>query len=236
MVNLLTIIFIVISICAATPSNSLAKESNSATNSSKANELNELAKKYLNGIGVVMNKREAFNLYSKAAKLGSARAQNELGNMYSNGIGTETNCNEAVKWYTKASNQNYSNAKENLISFYYYGNCGAKDKNKAFELCTKFAKNGDSTFMKRLAALYMADSDNRNMMLWFTKAANNNDPEAQRLLGCIYNGGFESIPSNLNKSIYWLQRSTENGDQIAPNLLLYRFKWDNNLLRQCFGK
>lgn len=74
----------------------------------KASDLNNstakerLAKMYLSGDGVDVNKEKAFILMKEAASLGSAPAQVNIGIMFDEGIGCVKDRNAALYWWNVA--------------------------------------------------------------------------------------------------------------------------------------
>ena len=54
---------------------------------------------YDSGLGVSVNKKEAFKWYSLSAEQGSIDAQYNLGLAYRLGIGVEQSFTKSLKWY-----------------------------------------------------------------------------------------------------------------------------------------
>jgi hypothetical protein len=66
------------------------------------------------GNGVNKDKKKAFELYMKAAELGSSMAASNVGKCYENGTGVKRNKQEALKWYRKAAEQGNEFAKNKV--------------------------------------------------------------------------------------------------------------------------
>ena len=57
--------------------------------------------------GYTVDYQKAADFYSKAAKIGHAKAQCHLGRFYYRGDGVEKDLSEAFKWYFKSADQGY---------------------------------------------------------------------------------------------------------------------------------
>jgi TPR repeat protein len=68
-----------------------------------------------------INKKNAFDLYNKAARLGYWKAVYAVGTCHEFGIGTEINKSEAIRYYRIAANKNYSSALLALGLYYSSG-------------------------------------------------------------------------------------------------------------------
>lgn len=76
-----------------------------------------LAEKYLRGMGVPKDDKQAVNWFSKAAAQGNAVAQTRLANMYAHGIGVSQDDKQAVNWLSKAAAQGNEKARFTLVNF-----------------------------------------------------------------------------------------------------------------------
>jgi TPR repeat protein len=184
------------------------------------NEINEQAKKYANGDGVEQDSRQAFNLYLKAARMGSARAENEIGRMYGNGWGVEQSCSESINWFEKAAKQNYAYATCNLATEYTNGHCAQVDYAKALRLQKKCViATGSGVAMRYVAGIYRNGfNDSKNTFIWTLKAANNGDIPSLTLIGQLYYEG-SGVKKDLKQARIWFTRAADKGDQNAINAL-----------------
>ena len=66
----------------------------------------ELAKRYLDGVGVIQNYTKSLAWYKKAASLGDDESQVMMGNAYYHGFPIEKNLNSAMYWYKKSACDN----------------------------------------------------------------------------------------------------------------------------------
>ena len=74
------------------------------------------------------------------------------------------------------------------------------------------ALNGDVQDYKNLAYKYF-EKDKRSLLAfeWFLRAAEEGDPEAQFMIGSMYNRGFSWKPRNLDKAAKWLLAAYDQG-------------------------
>ena len=85
------------------------------------------------GIGIEMDKRRAFWLYTQAAEFGFAPAFYHLGNCYERGIGTQEDQDQAFAQYLKAAEAGYAQANIAVGSFYECGVGREVDMEEAFQ-------------------------------------------------------------------------------------------------------
>ena len=104
---------------------------------------------YVNGDGVDVNYKKAFEWYENAVEQEDQYAQYNMGVMYQNGRGVDVNYEKALEWYEKAG---FADAQYNLSIMYYDGDGVDLNHEKAYEWYYKVAKQGFS-----LAQEIMAD-------------------------------------------------------------------------------
>ena len=160
---------------------------------------------YHSGLGVEKNLGEAVKLYKKAAEQGIPDAQCSLGNMYEYGQGVNSNYTEAVKWYKKAAEQGNERAIKKLQSLQLQTNKNGSTQMSAEEMFNK----GWS---------YDQAKDYRNAFIWYKKAAEQGNPEAQCNLGNMYYLG-QGIAQNYTEAFKWYKKAAEQGNAKAQNSL-----------------
>lgn len=98
---------------------------------------------YEKGQGVILSYKKAFELYMKAAALGSARGYKMVANCYMEGIGVEKDVPEAIQCLMKAADKGDAQAMYLIASIYEDGDEGVKkDLKKAKEWYKKSAAAG----------------------------------------------------------------------------------------------
>lgn len=95
----------------------------------------------------MLNDKNSFERYSKAAEQGEAEAQFTLGWIYSEGKGMKQDKKQAFDWFSKAAEQGHPEAQFNLGTMYYTGEGVKEDLKKALDWCLKAAEQGDAFAM-----------------------------------------------------------------------------------------
>jgi TPR repeat protein len=187
--------------------------------------------------------REAVRWYKKAADQGDARAQKFIANQYYQGGGVVQSYKEAAKWYKKAADQGDVDAQTMLdkIAGSAKEDCDQTKKyskkvndREAFKLHKKAAEQGDAEAQFSLGWWYYREqevvSNYNEAVRWFRKAAEQDYPEAQKMLDEIHHGSWvaESVDEgsaqedydrsvayykkgNYREAIKWLRKSSEQG-------------------------
>ena len=106
---------------------------------------------YRKGLGVTLNKEEAFKWLKKAAEQGYVRAQFDLGLMYASGYGVTKNIPEAIKWYRVAAQQGNPEAQYFLGRMYHKGQGLTQSNEEAKKWYKVAAGNGGHGIGKQLA-------------------------------------------------------------------------------------
>ena len=174
------------------------------------------------GIGTNINKKNAFELYKKAADLGNLSGMCNLGRCYELGDGIGVNKQKAFELYQKVADLGFA------YGIYYLGRCYKKgigtniDTKKAFELYKKAADLGHLYGMNNLGCCYDGgigtDVNKQKAFELFQKAANLGNDMAQYNIALMYKSG-DGIEKNVDQAIYWFKKSAEQGDQEAQNKL-----------------
>jgi TPR repeat protein len=82
----------------------------------------KLAKVFDNGLNkILIDKKHAFQYYSKGAQLGDQRCEYDIGVMYYSGEFVKQNFAQAIFWFDKAAKHGYYDAHYNLGVMYYEG-------------------------------------------------------------------------------------------------------------------
>ena len=137
---------------------------------------------YAKGNGVTQDVFEAVRWYRKAAEKGHTDAQYNLGVSYENGNGITQDVAEAVRWYRMAAEKGNVNALHNLGVVY------ARQElySEAATFFRQAAMKGDGDSQFKLGLMYaqgigVRQSDIESLK-WLRKAAEQGQPEAQRIL------------------------------------------------------
>ena len=179
--------------------------------------MHDLAKMYLDGLGVPNDESGAEEYFAKALraflnKLPSekkpAYMQYRIGKMYQQGYGTEQNYTEAASWFQKSVDLGNQYAAYSLASLYYYGNGVEQDYHRAFELYRFAAEKGNAYAQYQLAQMLNEGigtvKNVSSAREWYRKAYN----------------GFLAIERNMadDKLYYRLGQMNHNGIGTEVNL------------------
>jgi len=113
-----------------------------------------LGTRYIKGIGVSRDYKQAVKWYRKAAKQGAAEAQYVLGRMNLNGDGTPKNGKQAAKWFRKAAEQGHVRAQHKLGAMYVIGYGVPQHYKKAVKWLRKASEKGHPLAQYNLGDLY----------------------------------------------------------------------------------
>jgi TPR repeat protein len=145
---------------------------------------------------------------TQQAQNGDAGAEVKLGSLYENGgNGVARDYTQALQWYQKAADQGNLPAKYDLAMMYFNGKGMAKDFTKAAGLLQDPANGGMAAAQYRLGYLYahgqgVQFQDYKTAAEWLTRAANQNDTQAQIDLGDLcFNGS--GVAQSYEDAYFW---------------------------------
>ncbi|GET03243.1 kinase-like domain-containing protein [Rhizophagus clarus] len=173
---------------------------------------------YFNHYGIVSseNHEKAFNLFISASRNNHTLAQFFVGNCYKYGYGTIKNEKLAFEYYENAANENIL-CGQNSTGYCYGTGLGAEeDFKKAFYWYEKAANNGNIKAMYNLGI--GTKIDKQKAFELYQNAANLEEEVAQINLALMYEKG-DGITKDVNKAIYWYEKSAIQGCKKAKNSL-----------------
>jgi localization factor PodJL len=142
----------------------------------------EVASRYAEGRGVLMDMHTAVAWYRRAAEGGLAPAQYRLGSIYEKGLGVPRNLTTAQDWYRQAAEAGNVKAMHNLAVLYAEGAGGEPDLEHASELFRQAAEHGVRDSQFNLAVLHArglgVPRDLIEAYKWFSVAASSGDEES----------------------------------------------------------
>ena len=194
-----------------------------------AEELVELGKNYLSGIGVEKNYNEAVRLFRLAADLNHPAAMFNLGRCCATGRGVPQDYREALQWHLKAAGQGLVNSQYIAGNMYLYGRPGVqKNPAEGFRWLRSAAMQGDGMSQTDLGLCYEngwgVPRDYSEAFHWYLKATEQGGISSgipQYYLGRLYLNGH-GVEKDYSKAVGWLQEAGGNPD--AVNLLGYCYE------------
>lgn len=161
---------------------------------------------------------ESSSLIRLAAEKGDAAAQDHLGHMYERGQGVQQDLAEATRWYSNAAEQGYADAQYNLGLLYDRG-YGALSKDFVAVDNGKDLKQGSAAS----GSVQQVPRDDAQAALWYLKAAQQGQVNAQSNLGLMYAEG-RGVPRDYVEAVRWYTRAAEQGDAGAQGNLAIMYQ------------
>ena len=174
---------------------------------------------FAGGIGIMQDTQESVKWFRAAADRNHPGALYRLGRCYAEGAGVEKNMKEAVECYFKAAEQGNAEAQFELGKCYETGTGVPQDNAEAFERYRQAAEHGLAEAQCALANLYLKSegaegtANEFNARLWFFRAAEHGNAEAQYRTGMYYGSGKDY---GRERRRDWLTLSADQG--YAPAL------------------
>ncbi|KAI8576165.1 hypothetical protein K450DRAFT_258337 [Umbelopsis ramanniana AG] len=177
-------------------------------------------------------KKEAYDWYLKAAKLGNPMAQHKVAFYLERGYGCQKDAKAAIEWYEKACAEGYPDSAHNLAILYQAVEpvVGVtKDLKKAVEYFEKAKQWGFAPASNALGRMYLLMSKDMNIakeagiegddekefivtgISLLEESANGSDADAMTLLGMIF-GSKEYGLYDLDKSQSFFELALVRGD------------------------
>lgn len=201
---------------------------------SPADSLTEIrlaeAKKYLMGIGIPKDERRAFDLYSKLAEAGSAKAMNALGKIYAKGVGVTRDKNQAIQWFLQAAKNGIVEGWYN-IGLVYKEDIEKPDFVNAYAYFDTAAKHGDEQSIYALAYMHYkglgCQQDYAKAAVLFKKGATAGRANSMYFYGLCLRNGY-GVTLDEKSATYWLEKAANKGYQMAINELRSTAGENNN--------
>lgn len=169
-----------------------------------------LGRIYLYGYGQLKNTQLAMRYFTQSAQKGYLPAILILAK-YS--LLHEKDPQQAVNWFKKAAAAGDINSQMFMAAAYLYGIGVKKNMDMATRYYIDAAKNGNSIAQFTLAENFINSrnaSNNKLGLIWLTKSANNNNPQALTKLGELYFSG-KLVDEDVKKAEDLLTQAANQG-------------------------
>jgi TPR repeat protein len=199
-----------------------------------ADECYNIASAYENGFGVEINPEKAFKWYLKGAEYGEKYSQSKLAEFYKKGFGVKKDQNLSDKWFKKGEKvHENSPLKESCINgdgydclsfgnYYFGGELVKKDYKEALKWFKKGLEGSGKNLNEKLEyniglvfhlGGYGVQKNLTTATIWYAKAAEKNNKDAQNNLKSIINSQKEKNDSRrlLGKRVCSTWSNGENG-------------------------
>lgn len=168
-------------------------------------------------LGRVLKKAHKNKLAYKLLKESSAKnyssSQYLLGQMYMEGIGVKQKTQKALDWYKEAAMNGNALAQFKLGKIYLAGKCVRINTFKSLDFFKSAGKQGFVPAQTAAGFVYIllsggSKKDEQKAYQWYSKAARNGDPNAQRNLGLMYMDGV-FVRQNDARAVEWFQKAAK---------------------------
>ncbi len=186
-----------------------------------------LGTKYLYGDGVKLDKAKAFELYSRAAKLGDPFGIYAAGDFYYQGYGVvDPDWEKAAAYYEKAAKQDVPEALYDLGCLYSVGKGVKQDEAKGTRMILRAADllnaldpdTMSGTELRTLARILLdeqsADRKPERAAALLSAATDKGDYLSEAFLGILYNTG-NGVAQDYETAVRLLSEAAEHGVRIA---------------------
>jgi len=162
--------------------------------------------------------------WTKKAKYGDKNAMFNLGLLYYKGKGVTKNDEQAVFWIKKSANKGYPSAQNRLGWHLYYGKGIAENYNQAMDWWRKADEQGNISARYWLGMGSYDVGEFRVASYNFVKAAQENDTDAQYMLGKMHERGEYSSKmypaiNSIENAKRWYTKASLSGNNKAKKAL-----------------
>ena len=170
---------------------------------------------------VAGDSQKSLEIWKQVAQAGNTIAQTNLSIQYAYGIGTTVNKDKALYWLNKALAQDYYNAYYLTGKLHLNGIFYPKSKLKAHEYFMQAKERGSIESLYELGKINEDWNNLSKALKNYKQAADADYPEAQAMLGLIYEGNSKDfinkniVTVDLEKSMQWYLKAAQNGIHYA---------------------
>jgi len=125
-----------------------------AVQASEPSEMYVLGVMFDEGLGVEVDRRQAYDWCQGAAKRGHAESMNRLGVLFLRGYGVPLNAAAALAWFRRAAAKGSLTAVNNIALLYFYGLGVHQSYAQAAKLLKQSAAQGDADAQHKLGGMY----------------------------------------------------------------------------------
>ncbi|OHS98165.1 hypothetical protein TRFO_09016 [Tritrichomonas foetus] len=155
---------------------------------------------------IKQDKKQAFNLFLKAAKQNHHESQYMIGIMLFEGDGCDRNKDESFNWLLKSFNMCNLNATQFILST-AYKDLNDEQKGIVLNILKEKANQNNPEMIFYLAKKYYDDKEFRNSYKWFMKSVICGSTEAMIYLSTMLENG-EGVSKDFEKSVFWLTQAS----------------------------
>ena len=178
-----------------------------------------LARKYSTGEGVEKNAATAFALMQSAASQKHPEAISGLGYYYLNGVGVEMDEEKALECFRRGAELGHSRSQLNLGMTLLNRKFDPESISEGLAWVEKAAQSGlDFALMAagriHFSGLFNSPVDLPKAFQYYSKAAMQDNPDAQALVGWMHEQGA-GTPKNPDQSAEWYRKAAEQKSRLT---------------------
>jgi TPR repeat protein len=176
----------------------------------------------LNGVGIKLNYRRAYDIFAVLAKNGDAEACNAIGMMFKQGLGPAQNDEKAMRWFQKAVEGGYAKAALNIALLYQYGHGVKQDYKKSIEWLEKAQEMGYDDIDYHLGYAYYkglgVKQDYKTAFQYFDKGTKKENAACTYMLAlCYYKGN--GVARNPEQGKILMEKAADLGVSRATDII-----------------
>ncbi|MBQ4143649.1 MAG: sel1 repeat family protein [Thermoguttaceae bacterium] len=138
------------------------------------------------------------------------------------GSRSEEDVLQAIQLFERAAvEEKHIDSMKMLIRIYSLGEYVEVDEQKILKYIQMAAEAGDADCQFALGEVLVGDKDpekKKESLPWFERAAEQDHPAAQRILGVFCSTG-KYLPKDDEKAVFWFQKAADQGDTLAQMML-----------------
>lgn len=171
-----------------------------------------MGKAHLEGIGVRKDSVRAINWLTSSARQGNKDAQYLIGKMYHEGYVVTQDKVIAEDWLSRAAEQGHSDAINLVAAIKGMLDITTRAYQQSSEVLIDKAQQGDSQAEYELGLRYESgawdvNQDNKQALIWISRAANAGNHVAMKTLADIYQNGDLGLRADPAKAAEWEKKA-----------------------------
>jgi TPR repeat protein len=171
-----------------------------------------LARMYSKGLGGLPEDHvEAFGFYERAALYDYAEAQYQVAVMYEEGQGVLKDEKKAASWYEKAAGNGHADAQYRFAEYEFDKAVFWQEESMRKESGAEGESDGEASIKRRQTEDFGKYKQRLSSAVsWYNKAAAQNHPEAQYVMGRLYVSG-EGVGQNFTEAVRFYELAAAQG-------------------------
>jgi TPR repeat protein len=176
----------------------------------------------LNGMGIQLNYKRAYQIFRTLSDNGDAEASNAIGMMYKQGIGLKQNDEKAFAYFQKAVEGGYAKNAYNIALMYKNGHGLTQDYSKYIEWTEKAGQMGYQNTEYLIGyAYYKGIGKKQSYQIafhYFEQGAQKEDGACMYMLSYCYFKG-RGVQRDVEQGKFWMEKAADKGVNRAVDIM-----------------